>query len=32
MVVKGPIDGQWSSRWWFQAFFIFTPAWGDDPI
>ena len=21
-----------SSRWWFQTFFIFTPAWGDDPI
>ena len=19
------------TRWWFQAFFIFTPTWGDDP-
>ena len=18
-------------RWWFEAFFIFTPTWGDDP-
>ena len=20
------------SRWWFQAFFVFTPTWGNDPI
>ena len=20
------------SRWWFQAFFTFTPTWGYDPI
>ena len=21
-----------SSRWWFQAFFIFTSTWGNDPF
>ena len=20
------------TRWWFLAFFIFTPPWGNDPI
>ena len=21
-----------NTGWWFQIFFIFTPAWGNDPI
>ena len=25
-------DHRYSSRWWFQTFFIFTSTWGDDPI
>ena len=26
------LHAKWSSRWWFQIFFIFTPTWGRFPF
>jgi len=30
--VHGMNHQEYLPKWWFQAFFIFTPTWGDDPI